>query len=238
MERINIYIDGGNFHHLVLKKLRVKEKNFDFEGFANFLAAPREIEPMGKRYYVGTVRETPSLTDEERAKMIQEEIERAEAERERTRAAMSEQTSFFQMLYADKWEVKTSKLRRRTEKIGIDYRVMGWKKIRKLGIHEIQFVRDREKGIDVKIATDLLIGAMDNKYDVAAVVSSDSDLVPAIDIVRRRFHKKVEYIGFSIPNPAPKAGLSDHTIPLPTMITRTDVQRVLTEADLRSFIVV
>lgn len=56
-ERICIFIDGGNFYHLVLKKLGVQELDFDFESFVNFLANGREISQMGKRLYVGTVRE-------------------------------------------------------------------------------------------------------------------------------------------------------------------------------------
>lgn len=54
----------------------------------------------------------------------------------------------------------------------------------------------REKGVDVKLAIDLIIGAADDIYDTAIVVSSDTDLVPAVEHVRVK-NKKVEYIGFS-----------------------------------------
>ncbi len=53
-----------------------------------------------------------------------------------------------------------------------------------------------EKGVDVKIAVDLLVGAYENMYDEAILVSSDTDLVPVIKKVRH-LGKKVEYIGFS-----------------------------------------
>ncbi|OIP74737.1 MAG: hypothetical protein AUK06_03065 [Parcubacteria group bacterium CG2_30_36_18] len=56
--------------------------------------------------------------------------------------------------------------------------------------------RPREKGTDVKIATDLIIGAIDNYYDTAILVSSDTDLIPALKYVRYK-KKKIEYIGFS-----------------------------------------
>jgi len=74
---------------------------------------------------------------------------------------------------------------------------------------------------------------MDNKYDTAIVVSSDTDLVPAIDSVRRRLHKKVEYVGFSIPDPK---NPENNTTPILSMIPRTDLQRTLIESDLRPFI--
>ena len=53
-----------------------------------------------------------------------------------------------------------------------------------------------EKGVDVKIAVDLLVGAYDDLYDVAIILSSDTDLIPAIRKVKH-LGKKVEYIGFS-----------------------------------------
>jgi uncharacterized LabA/DUF88 family protein len=52
-----------------------------------------------------------------------------------------------------------------------------------------------EKGVDVKMAVDLLIGAYENLYDTAILISSDTDLIPAIKKVREK-RKNVEYIGF------------------------------------------
>ena len=54
----------------------------------------------------------------------------------------------------------------------------------------------REKGVDVQIAIDLVIGAVENNYDTAIIVSSDTDLIPAIKYVRSK-GKTVEYVGFS-----------------------------------------
>ena len=42
----------------------------------------------------------------------------------------------------------------------------------------------REKGTDVKIATDLIVGAVDDIYDVAVLVSSDTDLIPAVQYIK------------------------------------------------------
>ena len=53
-----------------------------------------------------------------------------------------------------------------------------------------------EKGVDVKIAIDLLVGAYENFYDTAIIISSDTDLVPAIEKVKS-LGKEVEYIGFA-----------------------------------------
>jgi len=49
-----------------------------------------------------------------------------------------------------------------------------------------------EKGVDVKIATDLLVGAYENLYDDAIVISSDTDFCPVIRDIKER--DKIEVI--------------------------------------------
>lgn len=41
----------------------------------------------------------------------------------------------------------------------------------------------REKGIDVLIAVDMVRGAIEDRFDVAVLVSADNDLVPALEAV-------------------------------------------------------
>ncbi len=214
---VSIFIDSGNFYHLVLKKLNLQELEFNFDGFVNLLANERVIAPEGKRFYVGTVRERRDGHE--------------------SRKAMENQTKFFdELLKSPNWIIKTSKLRTRTEKIKIDDRVADYKLILDKGITEIEYARSREKGIDVKIAVDLIAGALDNKYDTAIIVSSDADLAPAIDWVRKRFRKKIEYIGFSIPYTNLQTGINESTKPTKTMIYNSDIQRVLIESDIKPFI--
>lgn len=45
---------------------------------------------------------------------------------------------------------------------------------------------------DVNIATELLVDAFANRFDVALLISADSDLVPPVRAIRRHFpHKRV-----------------------------------------------
>ncbi len=53
-----------------------------------------------------------------------------------------------------------------------------------------------EKGVDVKIAVDMVVGAYENLYDTAILVSSDTDLIPALEKVKT-LGKNIEYMGFS-----------------------------------------
>jgi uncharacterized LabA/DUF88 family protein len=79
-----------------------------------------------------------------------------------------------------------------------------------------------EKGVDVNIAVDLLIGAYENLYDTVILVSSDTDLIPAL-AKARSMKKKIEYIGFSH---KPSYGL----------ITHSDIRRLLTKDDVQQFL--
>lgn len=53
-----------------------------------------------------------------------------------------------------------------------------------------------EKGVDVRIAVEIIRLARENKYDIAYLLSSDTDLVPAVEEVRS-LNKQVYYVGTS-----------------------------------------
>jgi len=59
-----------------------------------------------------------------------------------------------------------------------------------------------EKGVDVKIATDLVAMAYARKYDVAILVSGDSDLAPAV--------REVRFLGLAVENAMPQKRKSYH----------------------------
>ena len=81
--------------------------------------------------------------------------------------------------------------------------------------------RIREKGVDVKLAVDLVIGAADDLYDTAIIVSSDTDFIPAIKYARFK-KKNVEYVGFA---GTPSFG----------MIRECSSQRLFSKEDLLPF---
>jgi uncharacterized LabA/DUF88 family protein len=82
--------------------------------------------------------------------------------------------------------------------------------------------RIREKGVDVKLSVDLVIGVSDDLYDTAIVVSSDTDLISAVKYVRNGKRKKVEYVGFA---GTPSMG----------MMKEYDTQRIFSKEDLVKF---
>src|SRR3989338_4030646 len=51
-----------------------------------------------------------------------------------------------------------------------------------------------EKGVDVRLAVEMIRFARENTYDIAYLLSSDTDLVAAVEEVQS-FGKKVQYVG-------------------------------------------
>lgn len=52
-----------------------------------------------------------------------------------------------------------------------------------------------EKGVDVQIAVDIVRGAIKNEFDICYLISSDTDLLPAIQTAKDE-GKKIVYVGF------------------------------------------
>ncbi|PIS22873.1 hypothetical protein COT49_03135 [candidate division WWE3 bacterium CG08_land_8_20_14_0_20_40_13] len=99
------------------------------------------------------------------------------------------------------------KLRNNLVKHGFEFIIAGNVRAQKID-GQIIF---REKGVDVKIAVDLVALACDRKLATAIICSSDSDLQPAVSELKGRKVKTI-YLGFEA---SPNKGLSyttDRTI--------------------------
>jgi uncharacterized LabA/DUF88 family protein len=66
----------------------------------------------------------------------------------------------------------------------------------KLGYLLMSNGKYHEKGVDVQIAVDLVRGAIKNEYDICYLISSDTDLLPAIKTARDE-GKKIIYVAFA-----------------------------------------
>lgn len=115
---------------------------------------------------------------------------------------------------------KGQQLRSNQQRLFAHLKKQGWEVI--LG-HMMQYDDGvfHEKGVDVLIALDLLEGAYKGGYDVAILVSSDTDLLPAIARVQAK-GKSVEYVGSSY---RPSFG----------MIKHANEKRLLTKEELARF---
>lgn len=147
MERVYVYIDGGNLYHN-LKENDCASMDFNFKELIQSLVKDRKLE--GVRYYIGQVRPVEG-------------------------------------------NKKSEELHRHQQIL--------FEKIKKAGFY---IVRGRlqqlgkiftEKGVDVRIAIDIIEGAYENRYDTALLITSDGDLAPAIEMAVLK-RKKIEVVGF------------------------------------------
>jgi uncharacterized LabA/DUF88 family protein len=79
-----------------------------------------------------------------------------------------------------------------------------------------------EKGVDVQIAIDIVIAAYEDLCDRIILISSDTDLLPAIKKAQQK-GKIVEYIGFS-------------HMPSVAMVSRCKESRLITKDEVGGFI--
>jgi uncharacterized LabA/DUF88 family protein len=84
-------------------------------------------------------------------------------------------------------------LKTNLEKQGFIFQIAGNVRSQKVG-NKLVF---REKGVDVKIAVDMVSRACEKDIDIAILCSSDSDLQPAVEELRKR-KVRVIYVGFEI----------------------------------------
>jgi uncharacterized LabA/DUF88 family protein len=56
--------------------------------------------------------------------------------------------------------------------------------------------RTVEKGIDTALLTDMIKAAFDNTFDIAVLLSEDSDFVPAVEFIQERWTKQIFHAYF------------------------------------------
>jgi len=78
-----------------------------------------------------------------------------------------------------------------------------------LGTGYVKVIKTEEKGSDVNIATHLLLDGFRNDYELAVVVSNDSDLLLPIRVVTEQFGKPV---GLLNPQKDPSVALLPHVM--------------------------
>ncbi len=57
-------------------------------------------------------------------------------------------------------------------------------------------LQEGETALDGVRVTDLFDGAINDAYDIAVLVSNDSDFVPAIKTIQERLNKQIIHVGF------------------------------------------
>ena len=90
---------------------------------------------------------------------------------------------------------KQRNLKRKLEGLGFQFIISGHVRAHEEDIEGKRVVFFREKGVDVRIAVDMVTMACDRRMELAIIASSDSDLQPAIKEIRNRGVQCL-YLGF------------------------------------------
>ncbi len=183
-----VFIDGNNFYHIInlmindrINPMGIKASHIDFKKLSESVCSYFGVSWKGTRYY----NSVPNVED--------------------NKDIYWKHMNFLKSIeQLQNFEVITRKLQRHSTKEILSQKT---KIISNLGLCEncqplvetncndcIGTIKMREKGIDVKIAIDMVEFAIKNKCGCVILVSGDADLIPALKIVEE--NKKMAYSAF------------------------------------------
>ena len=175
MSKVILFIDGENFRHKVEEVLKTGHKDISSVDFA-------EIDLLG-------------LLDKvlKKYRIFEKRYYGAKIRQHSDTPKKSQELIVLQR-----------RLKTNLEKQGFTYIIAGNVRAQSVHVDGATKLIFREKGVDVRIAVDLVSLACDKKMNTAILCSSDSDLQPAITELRKR-KVKIIYLGFQI---SPNKGLT------------------------------
>lgn len=96
-------------------------------------------------------------------------------------------------------------LKTNLEKCGYEFLISGHVRAREITVKGKKRLIFNEKGVDVKMAVDLVAAACDKNISTAIICTSDSDFQPAITEIKKKRGIETIYLGFEM---RPNKGLS------------------------------
>ena len=198
-KKVYVYFDGSNFYHNIKNNYGITSIKFD--DICNRMLELSREELVKIRYFNCPVNQ-------------QEDPQK-----------YADQLRFFENLRKTPFvEISLGKLaRRQLKKININCTQCGHQKAEYLvcpkcknNISVSTCYKSWEKGVDVKLAINMLLDGLNNKYDVALLFSGDADFCPAVRYIVKQLNKEVVYCHF----PSPKTNELMQTCSGKRLITR------------------
>ena len=180
-QRTYAYFDGSNFYHL--SKLNYDITGIDFSKIASYMLKDDEILKKIK-YYNSPVNQ-------------QEDPDN-----------YAKQLKFFEKIKKiPLLEINLGRLaKRKINKISILCQKCGLQFVESVHCPSCNSIislkevyKTTEKGLDVRMATDLLLDSIENNFDTALIFSGDADFSPAIEYIVSKLKKKIIYCRFPKP---------------------------------------
>jgi len=164
-----VFIDGSNWYH-AMKSIGLYSSRIDYWNFARKLSEEhRSVVEI--RYYVGKV--SGDLTRTREQEQFLNTIKN-----QNVRVVLGSVEK--QRVQPDKNQIQQTLKKLRGAFSDLNPMILD--ELERL-MSEGTYV-DKEKKVDVNLAVDMVARAMKNEFDVAYLVSADSDFVPAVEIVR------------------------------------------------------
>lgn len=211
-ERAIVFVDGANFYHRLCEVGVVDPNRLDLRRVAKKLAQAREVVEI--RYYLGKV--TPKSGGAH---------ERIKATQQRLLSALQKQGVM----------VCFGRLEHRTEENELAKQLLSflgnpppevgkieqplYKRLYAMANTHRKVEYWVEKAVDTQLAVDVARMALDDKYDVAYILSKDGDMVPGVDIARKTAKKRVFAAGTADHNYAIKNACEHYIVLSPEWLT-------------------
>lgn len=181
-KRVHAYFDGSNFYHLANKNYGISKIKFDV--FTNQLLKINSEKLTKIQYFTAPVNQQES-----------------------PEAYSGQQKFFHNLRNTSLMDLHLGKLvRRKLNKINVVCSKCGTQKSESLNCPKCDKTIDlkntyksTEKGVDVHLATNLLLDAITDKYDLALLFSGDADFCPAINHIIKKLGKEVVFCHFPTP---------------------------------------
>jgi len=178
MKKIILYIDGENLKHYlkaVLLDEGIKEKNLNLENF--------NLKELFKLSLKGI----------------------KISEKRYYSAKLRQYHEYPSSLKKSKELILKQRVQKTNlEKLGFTFVISGNVRPQRVKVNNKTKIIFKEKGVDIKVAVDLVTGICDREVKTAFLCSSDSDLQPAVKEARKR-GLEIIYLGFET---KPNKGLS------------------------------
>jgi uncharacterized protein (TIGR00288 family) len=165
-----VFIDGNNFYHNI-KKMRIKPSHVDFKKLSESVCSIFGVVWKGSRYY----NSVPNVEDNKEIYWKHMEFLKE-----------IEQLPKFDVIIRKLQRSSTKEILREKNEIISNLGLCDkCKPLVETNCYDcIGNIKVREKGIDVKMAVDMVEFAIKNKCDCVILVSGDADFLPALKLVK------------------------------------------------------
>lgn len=171
MQKAIIFIDGNNLYHNV-KALDVNPNRINFKKLVELICSDIGVE-LKKTFYYNSVPNIITIGEEKYYKHM-EFLSGLEKLGIKVKIRKLQHKSNYELISKKLGQLQTIKLCDSCKPV-----------VKQNCINCIGSFQEKEKGIDVMIAIDMIKMALEKEYDIAILISGDGDFVPVCDLVKQ-----------------------------------------------------